>query len=349
MWTRQHRTPPPVRCRSSATASPTACSSCTTVTSAPPSTTAGDSERLVTVPARGGSARAPGPDGSNQAQSRPLSLQFTPPFEASAVLGNLRAHLIPGAEMLDGDTITRIVDAPSGPVAVAVTLRPDAVTATIGSNDQADVAAVTTIIRRWFDLELDPSRVEAVLGPDPVIGQLVRARPGLRVIGSPNGFETAVMTVLGQQVSLARARALGGMLVEAFGEPGPAGLRLFPSAGSIAALPLAELRSALRLTGMRALALHSLAAACNDGLELSPHADPVATRAALLALPGIGPWTADYLAVRVLGDRDAFTAGDLVLRRALGGVSVKAAEAASEAWRPYRGYALFHLWTATAY
>ncbi|MHA6695376.1 DNA-3-methyladenine glycosylase family protein [Homoserinimonas sp. A520] len=278
-----------------------------------------------------------------------MELGFIPPFAAGAVLGNLRAHLIAGAEALDGDTITRIVTAPSGPVAVAVTLAADAISAIIGSTDQADVAAVTAIIRRWFDLELDPSRVEAVLGGDPVIGPLLRARPGLRVIGSPNGFETAVMTVLGQQVSLARARALGGKLVEAFGEPGPGGLRLFPSAGSIAGLPLADLRAALGLTGMRALAVHSLAAACDDGLILSPDADPIAVRAALLALPGIGPWTADYLAVRALGDRDAFTAGDLVLRRSLGGISVAAAEAASQAWRPYRAYALFHLWTATSY
>jgi 3-methyladenine DNA glycosylase/8-oxoguanine DNA glycosylase len=303
----------------------------------------------VIVPVWGGGAPAPGPDGSKQTQSRPFSLPFTPPFDSAAVLGNLRAHLIPAAETLDGDTITRIVAAPSGPVAVAVTLTPDAISATVGSTDQADVAAVTAIIRRWFDLELDPSRVEAVLGRDPVIGPLLRARPGLRVIGSPNGFETAIMTVLGQQVSLARARALGGKLVEAFGEPGPAALRLFPSAGNIAELPLAELRAALGLTGMRALAVASLAAACHDGLALTPDADPLAVRAALLALPGIGPWTADYLAVRVLGDRDAFTAGDLVLRRSLGGVSVKEAETASEAWRPYRAYALFHLWTATSY
>lgn len=265
------------------------------------------------------------------------------------MLGNLRAHLIVGAEIVEGDTITRIVTAPSGPVSVAVTLTPDVIGATIGSTDQADVAAVTAIIRRWFDLELDPSRVEAVLGGDPVIGPLLRARPGLRVIGSPCGFETAIMTVLGQQVSLARGRALGGKLIDAFGEPGPAGLRLFPSTGRLAALPLAELRAALGLTGMRALAVHSLAAACDDGLVLTPDANPVEVRAALLALPGIGPWTADYLAVRVLGDRDAFTAGDLVLRRSLGGVTVKQAEAASEAWRPYRAYALFHLWTATSY
>jgi len=278
-----------------------------------------------------------------------VEVAFTPPFDAAAVLGNLRAHAIAGAEVVEGDTITRLIQASSGPVAVSVTLTESKVRATIGSADAADVAEVTTVIRRWFDLDLDPSAVAAVLDGDPVVGPLVGARPGLRVVGSPNGFETAVMAVLGQQVSLARARALGAMLVDAYGEPGPAGLRAFPSAATLAAVPLDELRAALRLTGMRALALHGLAAAGASGLKLSPAADRAETRAELLALPGIGPWTADYLAVRVLGDRDAFTPGDLVLRRALGRVSTREAEAASQAWRPYRAYALFHLWTATSY
>jgi 3-methyladenine DNA glycosylase/8-oxoguanine DNA glycosylase len=278
-----------------------------------------------------------------------VELEFTPPFDAAAVLGNLRAHAIAGAEVVEGDTIRRLIDTPSGPVEVAVTLTPESVRATIGSMDAADVAEVTTVIRRWFDLDLDPAAVAAVLGTDPVVGPLVDARPGLRVVGSANGFETAVMAVLGQQVSLARARALGAMLVDAYGEPGPAGLRVFPSAAALASVPLDELRATLRLTGMRALALHSLAAAGASGLELSPEADHAQARAELLALPGIGPWTADYLAVRVLGDRDAFTAGDLVLKRALGRASTREAESASQAWRPYRAYALFHLWTATSY
>lgn len=302
----------------------------------------------MNVPVWSDSARAPGQDGSERALSR-IEVPFTPPFDAGAVLGNLRSHLIAGAELLDGDTITRIVDAPSGPVPVAVTLRPDAISATIGSADQADVTAVTAIIRRWFDLELDPSLVHDALGQDSVIGPLLRSRPGLRVVGSPNGFETAVMTVLGQQVSLAAARTFGARLAAAFGEPGPGGLTLFPSADALAAVPQEELRATVGLTAARARTLHALAAASASGLPLAAGADPARFRADLLALPGIGPWTADYLAVRVLGDRDAFTASDLVLRRSLGGLSVAQAEVASEAWRPYRAYALFHLWTATSY
>ena len=278
-----------------------------------------------------------------------VELTLTPPFDANAVLGNLRAHLIAGAETLHGDTISRVITAPSGPVAVAVTLRPGAVRATIGSIDRADVEAVTAIIRRWFDLDLDPAGVASALGRDRVIGPLLRGRPGLRVVGSPHGFETAIMTVLGQQVSLAAARTLGGRLVAAYGEPGPGGLTLFPTAEALAGVAVEELRTTVGLTGARAATLHGLAVASASGLPLTAGADPALFRASLLALPGIGPWTADYLAVRVLGDRDAFTASDLVLRRSLGGVSVAEAEAASEAWRPYRAYALFHLWTATSY
>ncbi|HEU4807943.1 MAG TPA: AlkA N-terminal domain-containing protein [Homoserinimonas sp.] len=285
----------------------------------------------------------------NQGRQSRVELGYIPPFDAAAVLGNLRAHLIAGAETVDDDTITRLVTAPSGPVAVAITLTPDAVRAEVGSTDQADVAAVTAIIRRWFDLDLDPAGVASALGGDPVIGPLLQARPGLRVVGSTDGFETAVMTVLGQQVSLAAARTFGARLVAAFGDPGPGGLALFPAAEVLASVAPDELRAAVGLTGARARTLHGLAVACASGLQLAAGSDPVEFRHRLLGLPGIGPWTADYLAVRVLGDRDAFTASDLVLRRSLGGVSAAAAEAASQAWRPYRAYALFHLWTATSY
>jgi 3-methyladenine DNA glycosylase/8-oxoguanine DNA glycosylase len=281
--------------------------------------------------------------------TRVVALQLTPPFDAAAVLGNLRAHLIAGSETLDGNTITRVIQAPSGPVATAVTLTAESVRATIHSEDEADAAAVTTIICRWFDLDLHPSVIAEALGSDPVIGPLVRARPGLRVVGSPHGFETAVMTVLGQQVSLAAARTFGARLVAAYGEPGPEGLTLFPRAERLAEVAPDDLRAAVGLTGARARTLHGLASAAASGLDLAAGAEPTGFRTELLALPGIGPWTADYLAVRVLGDRDAFTASDLVLRRSLGGVSAVAAEEASEAWRPFRAYALFHLWTTTSY
>ncbi len=278
-----------------------------------------------------------------------IEFAFTPPFDADAVLGSLHAHAIPGAEIVTENSIRRVVLAPSGPVVVTVTLTTATVSATIDSVEPADVDAISAMIRRWFDLDLRPVDISEVLGDDPIVGPLVAARPGLRVLGAPHGFETAVMAVLGQQVSLARARALGGKVVAEFGTPGPGGIALFPTPDALASVPIETLRAAIGLTGARARAVHSLATACVEGLELASGVDPERFRAGLLAIPGIGPWTADYLAVRVLGDRDAFTAGDLVLRRALGRVNTREAQSASEAWRPYRAYALFHLWTATAY
>lgn len=124
---------------------------------------------------------------------------------------------------------------------------------------------------------------------------------------------------------------------------------MFPAAETIAGSTPDESQSAIGLTGARARTLHVLAEACAAGLTVSEDCDRAAVRIALLALPGIGPWSADYLAVRALGDRDAFVPGDLVLRKALGGISAKEAETLSHSWSPVRAYALFHLWTATAY
>lgn len=289
---------------------------------------------------------------SDVADTLEVRLAFVPPFDADAVLGSLRAHAIPGCEVVTHDSICRIIHTASGPRTVTVTLAPDAVTLTVESGRALPAAAAEELVatvRQWFDLDLNPDTISEALGGDPIIGPLVAARPGLRMVGSVNGFESAVMAVLGQQVSLARARALGGKAVAAYGEPGSAGLTPFPTADALAAVPVESLRATLGLTGARARAVHALAVASVEGLELTPFADPVVFRAGLLQIPGIGPWTADYLSVRVLGDRDAFTASDLVLRRALGGISAREAEALSARWRPYRAYALFHLWTATAY
>lgn len=296
--------------------------------------------------------------------SASVSLALTPPFAVAPALGNLRAHAIPGSEVIDGDSYTRLLPlaagsggtgpVASGPLAVTVTLAADAVLATIDSDDDTEVAAAVEALSAWLDLGHDPRALGSALAGDPVIGPLIRARPGLRVLGSLDGFETAIMTVLGQQISLAAARTFGGRLVAAFGEPGPAGLRSFPRPQALAAVEPERLQAAIGLTGARARTVHALARACAEGLELSAGASPAEFRAELLALPGIGPWTVDYLSVRVLGDRDAFVPGDLVLRRALSAISGQAVDAkqaavASEAWRPYRAYALLHLWSSAAY
>ncbi len=236
---------------------------------------------------------------------------------------------------------------------VEVELMPDTVTlrASTGSPE-----ALTALADRWFGLADDLSRVVDDLADDPVLGPLVTARPSLRILGHPDGFEAAITTVLGQQVSLAAARTFGGRLAAAYGTPGPGGLLAYPSASRIASVDPVELQGVVRITHARARTVHALAVASTEGLSARPsrprrrrarHRAEV--RARLLALPGIGAWTVDYLALRALGDRDAMPAGDLVLRRALGVGDQRAVERLAERWRPWRAFAAVHLWTAHAY
>lgn len=283
--------------------------------------------------------------------STTVELPLVPPYEREKALALIAAHAVPGAERVDlaDYSVTRVINSSTGPVAVRIALATESVTATVSSGDARDVEAVASSIRLWLDLDLEPSSIVDAFGRDPRLGPLVAARPGLRVVGHPDGYEAALTTVLGQQVSLASARTFAGRLVAAFGEPGPDSLMLFPVPSTLAEVPLDELQRAIGLTGARTRTLHAVAQACADGLHLTPSSDLVATRASLLAIPGVGPWTADYLAVRALGDRDAYPAGDLVLRRALGVRTAVEAERIAEPWRPIRAYALMHIWTAAAF
>ena len=145
--------------------------------------------------------------------------------------------------------------------------------------------------------------------------------------------------------SIAAARTLTARLVSTLGEPTALGPRSFPTPARVAAAGVESLR-ALGLTGGRAATLARLAEVLADGLELGPGADRTVARAALAAVPGVGPWTVEYVALRALGDPDAFPAHDLVLRQARGGISAQEALRRAEAWRPWRGYAAQHLWTA---
>lgn len=207
--------------------------------------------------------------------------------------------------------------------------------------------AVLPLVRAWFDLDSDVEAIGAALARDPLLAPMVAARPGLRATKYAEPFEAAVMAVLGQQVSVAAARTFGGRVVTAFGSEGEEGLRSFPTPEALLAGPIEELRAAIGVTRARAATVRAVAAAFADGLVLDRAGDLPEQRRLLLAIPGIGPWTADYLGLRLLGDPDAFPAGDLVLRRALGGISTAAADAASQAWRPHRAHAAFHLWAST--
>jgi AraC family transcriptional regulator of adaptative response / DNA-3-methyladenine glycosylase II len=189
-----------------------------------------------------------------------------------------------------------------------------------------------------FDADADPVAVDATLSEDSRLAPLVAARTGIRVPGTADGFELLVVTVLAQQVSLAAAQTFARRLVDAYGKPldSPIGslTARFPAADALADATY----DGIGLTKSRIATLRAVAAAHAAGdLTLDPSADRDETRRVLVALPGIGPWTADYVAMRALGDPDAFPASDLVLRR-------KAAGMDPERWRPWRAYAAMHLW-----
>jgi AraC family transcriptional regulator of adaptative response / DNA-3-methyladenine glycosylase II len=269
-----------------------------------------------------------------------LRLATRPPWAVSQTLAFLAGRAVPGVESVSGRSYRRSLRTPAGAglleawpegERLAVRLRLPALDA---------IRSAVTAVRRLFDLDADPGSVDDVLSGDPVLAPLVGARPGLRVPGTVDGFELAVRAVVGQQVSVAGARTLLGRVCERAGEPVVAGgglCRLFPTPEQLAATDLAG----CGLTGGRAATVRSLARLAADGdLDLSPGGDLAAQRSALLAVRGVGPWTADYVAMRALGDPDAFPAGDLVVRRV---VADRALD--PDSWRPWRAYAAMHLWT----
>lgn len=308
---------------------------------------------------RGPAVPRPGAGGADDrepldAAELTLHLRHTAPYDAVSWLAHVRGRAIPGLERVEDDGVTRLLAAPGGPVRVTVSFESQGKIRTrLALADLADLSGVVARLRRWLDLDADPVLVDDALGADPLLAPLVAARPGLRIPGTTDPFELAVRAVLGQQVSVAGARTLAGRLVAAHGTLAYDGLHVFPDASTLAVAGADRLRE-IGLTASRAATLARLATAVDGGLSLAAGADRAAVRAGLLALPGIGPWTADYIALRALGDPDVFPAGDLVLRKALaelpGGagqsVDIAAATARAAAWRPWRGYAAQHLWSA---
>ncbi len=271
-----------------------------------------------------------------------LRLPFRRPYDAAAALGWLATRAVAGVEDVASDAYRRVVT--TGGSHIAVTLEPaDGHLLLRGRiDDVRDLAGLVQRCRRLFDLDADPASVNAVLSADPRLAPLVAARPGLRVPGSVDGFELATRAILGQQVSVAGARTLAGRLVARLGEPlaTPEGAltHAFPTADAVAAADLAG----LGLTGARARALRALAEAVADRhVDLTPGADRAETRMRLLELPGVGPWTVEYVAMRALADPDAFPGTDLVLRQAMARHDITD----TEPWRPWRAYAAMHLWT----
>jgi len=285
-----------------------------------------------------------------------LRLPLRLPFDWSAILSFFAVRAIAGVESVEAGVYRRTVDVDGCLGAIEVDWQPDQpfLVARLLLAPTGGLIRVVKRLRALFDLDADPEHIAMRLATDLRLAPLVHARPGLRVPGAWDGFETAVRGILGQQVSVPAATTLAGRLCERFGRRLPPShdstLRYaFPRAESLARADL----TALGLPSARAAAISTLAAAVADGaLTLDGAHDLAATTAALRALPGIGEWTAQYIAMRALGEPDAFPASDLGLRRALGrdgsAATVDEVERTAEAWRPWRAYAAVHLWTQYA-
>jgi AraC family transcriptional regulator of adaptative response / DNA-3-methyladenine glycosylase II len=284
-----------------------------------------------------------------------LRLAARPPFDGRGVLAYLAARALPGVEAVERGVYRRSVacGGERGVISVALAAEGAGVRVTLPAPLVPAAVALTARVRRLFDLDADPAPIRAQLRTDPALAPLLRRRPGVRVPGAFAGFELAVRAVLGQQVSVAGARTLAGRLVASYGEalatPEAGVTHLFPDAARLAGADLAG----IGLPRARAAALRALARAVAEGaLDLDGGMAPGLVRERLLALPGVGPWTADYVALRALAEPDALPTGDLGLRRALSQSDRPLApndlDERAKAWRPWRGYAALLLWGARA-
>jgi len=289
-----------------------------------------------------------------------VRLPYRAPIDLDRMLGFLAARAIPGVESVAEGRYRRTLLLPSGTGVMSVGPGDGYIDCELQLEDLRDLTAAVQRCRRLLDLDADSETVSAALAADPVLGPLAAASPGRRVPGHVDGNELALRAVLGQQVSVAAARRLGARLVAAYGKPleRPEGTltHCFPTAETLAAADPAT----LPMPRARALAVTGLAAALASGdLSLDPGAERDRAEAQLLALPGIGPWTAGYIRMRALSDPDAFLPGDVGVLEALeqlgavpaGGrgpaARARTARLAADlatSWRPWRSYAVQHLW-----
>ena len=282
-----------------------------------------------------------------------LRLPYRSPLDAPGLLEYLARRAVPGVEHVEAGVYTRSLRLPHGSATVQLRPADPHLGVRFALDDPRDLATAVHRCRVLLDLDSDPAAVTDALRADPLLGPLRRRAPGMRVPGTVDGPELAVRAVLGQQVSLAAAATAAGRLVAAHGQalkrPLDGVTHTFPDPGALAALDPA----ALPMPASRGRALTVLAARLASGeLTLDGGADRDEARRRLLEVPGVGPWTAGYVAMRALRDPDAFLATDLGIHHALRrhGLDGRppAAERLSHGWRPYRAYAVIHLWADLA-
>jgi len=269
-----------------------------------------------------------------------LRLPYRAPMDLGATLEFLAARAIPGVESFDGATFTRTLRLPGGPALVSIDDGCGHVRCRLRLTDQRDLITAVARVRRLLDLDADPVAVDAAFERDPQLAPLVRKRAGLRSPGAVDGFEMALRAIVGQQITVVGARTLLGRIATSFGTPVFEEWQLFPSAESFAATD----PDALPMPRRRAATLHAVAGAVASGaLTLDPGADRAATRAALLAQPGIGEWTAEYLLMRAVGDPDVLLGSDLGVRKATKSLDIEISNGRPD-WAPWRSYATHQLW-----
>lgn len=283
-----------------------------------------------------------------------LRLPFRAPLNPSNLFGHLAATAVPGVEEWRDGAYRRTLRLPYGHGIAALAPRPDHIACRLTLSDLRDLTVAISRCRRLLDLDADPVAVDERLRADPLLAPLVERGPGRRVPRTVDGAEFAVRAVLGQQVSTAAARTHAARLVTAHGKPldDPEGglTHLFPSAEALAAVD----PESLAMPRSRRTTLTTLVRLLADGgLRLGVDTDWAEARARLLALPGFGPWTADVIAMRALGDPDAFLPTDLGIRRAAGALGLPSTPAAltarAEGWRPWRAYAVQYLWATDSH
>jgi AraC family transcriptional regulator, regulatory protein of adaptative response / DNA-3-methyladenine glycosylase II len=274
-------------------------------------------------------------------------LRFRPPYDWKGMLSFLAARAIPGVEAVGEGCYRRSISLNGihGHFEVSLDEANHTLLARVEFGDPRSLFFITERIRAMFDLNADWASIAQGLRSDPVLAMRLKAHPGLRVPGCWNGFELAVRAILGQQVSVKGASTLAGRLAKAFGKPfsGPDGITcIFPSPEVLAASRL----PGIGLTKARAETIRALACAVRDGrISFENIVDSAEFLRRFCEIRGIGRWTAEYVAMRALGEPDAFPSADLGLMRALGMNSPHELEQRAESWRPWRAYAAVHLWS----